>query len=456
MSGPGQTNLDGGPSGTVSQIMPVPTDKTPSTATMSGGNTQPSGPSGFKNELTVSFKSEEVYISSQSSSSADGGGSGGGGDIQVPFTLVNDTVQVMALTWYVDRSMMRVAEAGGLKELAKGSPSDTSGDVSTSKLRPSPQVPRQMPAFQAAVLLPTPVFLTTPERKGKKSIKMLTRRCAMIIDTQTGIERNVILNSQILALRHANDFGRPMVLGVNWTVDGLMGYTYSAAFSIVQSPDKVAMAKQALASSGFRDGKEGSSLDGSHGGTAGPLQPNGSGSSSNNNGTSNLPTVGSGSGSSHSGGGGGLSTGAIVGIAVGVGVAALLAAALGVFFFLRRRRRRRSRSAAALGDQTHAAEQEKLSSFPKDGHANASDPALTPYHDDNVGSRRAHTEDAAAAMDAPLEHPRAQEESDSRAATPQGVSRHLVEDGMTEDEIRRLEEEEAHLDSEIQRAGGRR
>ncbi|KAJ3475569.1 hypothetical protein NLG97_g9412 [Lecanicillium saksenae] len=40
--------------------------------------------------------------------------------------------------------------------------------------------------------------------------------------------------------------------------------------------------------------------------------------------------------------------------------------------------------------------------------------------------------------------------------TPQGVSRHLVEDGMTEDEIRRLEEEEAHLDSEIQRAGGGR
>lgn len=243
-----------------------------------------------------------------------------------------------------------------------------------------------------------------------------------------------------------DDFGQPMVLGVDWSINGRSGKTFSPAFAIVQSTADIAAAQANLQQTSFRAGNEttdDSSSSGSPKGStpAAPTSGNGGG-----NGTAGINTVSA----SHSGGGGGLSTGAIIGIAVGVGVAALLAAALGLFFFLRRRK---SRSAAL--DQTRA-EQEKLSGFPKGGgHGNASDAAMAPYHDGAAGGGAAGTrglEDE----DTPLDQPCVRSENGSRATTPHGVSRHLVEDGMTQDEIRRLEEEEAHLDNEIQRAGGRR
>lgn len=236
-----------------------------------------------------------------------------------------------------------------------------------------------------------------------------------------------------------------MFFSINWTFNGLTGYTSSPAFSIVNgAPSDRQNAQNALRLSQYFKANE-TRNNGTNQGNAPPgsLDPN------PGNGTSNPHTVGGSRG-------GGLSTGAIVGIAVGVGVAALLAAALGIFFFLRRRK---SRAAVAAREDQTRAEKEKLSGFPKNsnGHANASDAAITPYRDEHSmsgGARGADGEENAAATAAAAPGP---SESGSHGETQHaGVSRHLVEDGMTAAEIRRLEEEEAHLDDEIQRAGGRR
>lgn len=271
-----------------------------------------------------------------------------------------------------------------------------------------------------------------------------------------------------------NLVGNPLVVGINWTVHGggLEGITYTPAFAYINDQEDADSRRKigaAINESSYRWSREVRNDTADRGSTPSPLPTSGT-DSNNTNGTSSLLSGGRGDGATT---GGGLSTGAIVGIAVGVGVAALLAAALGIFFFLRRRRRLEAgggpSSLAARRDHTRAAEQEKLSAFPKDGGGssslaggNASDAAIAPYRDDattpttNRDRRRssAAREDVAPAP-APVDR-------DSRAGSlttqqqQNGVSRHLVEDGMTADEIRRLEEEEAHLDNEIQRAGGRR
>lgn len=239
-----------------------------------------------------------------------------------------------------------------------------------------------------------------------------------------------------------------MILAVNWTVNGLSGSTLSPAFSVVESTAEIDAVRAQLQVSPYAKSTERPNEGGTstHGGVA-PSLPTGAGGG-DANGTASIPKIESG----HHGGGG-LSTGAIVGIAVGVGVAALLAAALGLFFFLRRRKGRGAKGR----DGAASAEQEKLSTFmvaSKDNNTNGSDPAITPYRDEQQNSAaaaRGRGDEREA-----LEQPHVGSESASRAGTPHGVSRHLVEDGMTEDEIRRLEEEERQLDDEIQRAGGRR
>ncbi|OAA82590.1 hypothetical protein LEL_02135 [Akanthomyces lecanii RCEF 1005] len=260
--------------------------------------------------------------------------------------------------------------------------------------------------------------------------------------------------------------GKPMIFSIDWTAgDSRQGNATSPAFSIVQTESEVAEAVEKLRKSSYANStvvpaKDDSVTTAVTSGTlfTAPALPTNGGNSS---GASNVSTVGA----SHGGHKGGLNTGAVVGIAVGVVVAALLAAALCLFFFLRRRRNKTA--LAAREDQTRA-EQEKLSSFPKDGGgggANASDAAIAPYRDEHIlagtGSGNARGLDEHDEHAVPLQQPHGglEGESGSRAAeqTPHGgVSRHLVEDGMTAAEIRRLEEEEAHLDSEIQRAGGRR
>ncbi|KAI1776572.1 hypothetical protein F4818DRAFT_353536 [Hypoxylon cercidicola] len=171
----------------------------------------------------------------------------------------------------------------------------------------------------------------------------------------------------------------------------------------------------------------------------------------------------------------GLSTGAIAGIAVGCGVAGLLIIAFLVWFFFFRRRSSRSkvRGADFAADSgTHAMMPDKEaigmsqssphSAFADDGgrlhdpnrrSAAAGDDAASyaPYSDRG----RSASPPAAFATAAAHNHSQTDVASRSRSPSPQFQTRyaHLIEEGMTEDEIRRLEEEERHLDAAIEDAG---
>ena len=168
---------------------------------------------------------------------------------------------------------------------------------------------------------------------------------------------------------------------------------------------------------------------------------------------------------SHSGGGGsgsGLSTGAIVGIAIG-GFVFLCLIGLLVWFLLRRRRKSQHYAASAhdapngyIVDKTTDADDAAAaattgshsphsSPYSDDGQSPQA-PPLDPhqsYHQDGQQQQqqRGLSEDGA--------HP------PSTTTQQDGPSRsyhHLVEEGMTADDIRRLEDEERQLDAEIERA----
>lgn len=180
------------------------------------------------------------------------------------------------------------------------------------------------------------------------------------------------------------------------------------------------------------------------------------------------------------GGGGGLSTGAIAGIAV-AGAVIFLALIGGLIFFLLRRRRRSkargqygnpptSTTFIPAGDkEVHQVTESPHSTYSNDQQVPLSNLAAAGgpssrdagahhhhhhhHHDDDDAGYAPYRDD-----DAGAESPATGGRADSGAGTPRGVSRsvaHLVEDGMTEDEIRRLEEEERQLDDAIQRHGRR-
>lgn len=178
------------------------------------------------------------------------------------------------------------------------------------------------------------------------------------------------------------------------------------------------------------------------------------------------------------GGGGGLSTGAIAGIAV-AGAVVLLALIGGlVFFCLRRRRRNKDRGSYnnptpsttfMAGDkEVHQVTESPHSTYSNDQQVPLSNLAAAGgpssrevggadahhhhHHDDDDAGYAPYRDD-----DVVAESPSTGRRADG-AGTPHGVSRsvaHLVEDGMTEDEIRRLEDEERQLDDAIQRHGRR-
>ncbi|KAM3430986.1 hypothetical protein MY4824_007374 [Beauveria thailandica] len=303
----------------------------------------------------------------------------------------------------------------------------------------------------------------------------------------------VCLNVTDVQKDHRDELNKAMIIGIQWTIGKQKGETLSKAFSITpntaeQQNNNVwgnvqgsyySISRQIILSDGSGSG-----------GHDDFTPPNNSSDDNNNNNsdnsTSGMPTLGGNNSPSQTPnrGRGGLGTGAIAGIAVGA--AALLAAALGILFFLRRRRGRGTRSTTAL-HRTHAAEREKLSSFAKGGGgggvaggASASDAAIAPYRDDNSTLTNSHDRRRSSAATgrvvvAPGEDmARDQQPSPPKTTTTaaaaaaaaaaesrhgrtgNGVSRHLVEEGMTAEEIRRLEEEEAQLDEEIQRANGRR
>lgn len=177
------------------------------------------------------------------------------------------------------------------------------------------------------------------------------------------------------------------------------------------------------------------------------------------------------------GGGGGLSPGVIAGIVVGIVV--FLALVGGLVFFLLRRRRKTKRSAgyadprqndasnAYIVDKIDTSAQSPRSPYSDDGQEQHT--PLDPQAHHNL-----HNQDAAIAGEgsngseyAGLYQANQHQQESSRGAdgeppSPRLQSRsntghysHLVEEGMTADDIRRLEDEERQLDAEIERHGRR-
>ncbi|KAI2472780.1 hypothetical protein F4781DRAFT_428196 [Annulohypoxylon bovei var. microspora] len=160
-----------------------------------------------------------------------------------------------------------------------------------------------------------------------------------------------------------------------------------------------------------------------------------------------------------SSGSGGMSPGAIAGVAVGCAVVVLLIVGFIVWFFCFRRRRSReqvrgeSDFAASSGTRAMVLDKEATgspqSAYPDDGGRLRDPDAYAPFE----GSRAPPPPGAAFTTNSTTDVASIGQASTTRANTPppyQSRYAHLIEEGMTEDEIRRLEEEERHLDAAIE------
>ncbi|KAK4201246.1 hypothetical protein QBC40DRAFT_278440 [Triangularia verruculosa] len=193
----------------------------------------------------------------------------------------------------------------------------------------------------------------------------------------------------------------------------------------------------------------------------------------------------------------GLELGAIIGIAVGCGLAGLLTV-LGIIWFVVRRRQQKqdlrpvgSFNSGNRGEDLMAEKEAHTgvdvdaspnSPYSDDGHGNVAYPPGTtaatvalaattvPSHPDQSRSYTPYSDrPGAGARATPSIRPDSIALNDEGArtnvpspipgrATPRGLTTpyaHLVEEGMTEEEIRRLEEEERQLDAAIEQAGRR-
>jgi hypothetical protein len=159
----------------------------------------------------------------------------------------------------------------------------------------------------------------------------------------------------------------------------------------------------------------------------------------------------------------GLATGAKIGIGVGVSLGALLLIGA-LAFFLLKRRRRSTRDDSAYLNSTHGHHTPELIAQKE---ANAGVSPHSPYSDDGRTPLPAHppamsqTYDRAS-LDAPGSVRDGRDSVSVRGLDASGrgsrggAVSHLVEEGMTEAEIQRLEEEERELDQAIEQAGAGR
>ncbi|KAF9774500.1 hypothetical protein IL306_007454 [Fusarium sp. DS 682] len=237
-------------------------------------------------------------------------------------------------------------------------------------------------------------------------------------------------------------YGRHMYIQIDWKKEGASGYTKTELFTVTDSTDETEI--ESLNNELEKDDSQ-----------QGALESTASPSSTSTFSPSSPPE----SEESSGGGGGGLSTGATAGIAVGAVIGGLLIIGALVWFFLRRRRRGKQTGDDYVTQQTYAVD--------KETHGRATDSPNSPYSDENhmqpVALGSLDRDRGAAPTPPPGGVPRSSTGSHDRAGhsgvqTPQGMSSnvaHLVEDGMTADEIQRLEEEERQLDDEIERAARR-
>lgn len=259
---------------------------------------------------------------------------------------------------------------------------------------------------------------------------------------------------------------KKMVVRIHWTEEfGSTGYSQSGVFTVAQpaDPPPENMVR------GWMDRLEDRS------GTQVPLSRNasagqGTGGFSGDSGEGQpTPTSKPAQGSQVSGGGR-LSPGAIVGIALGVGLALVLIGAGLAWFLLRRRRQKQRETASAAKRLTSKTSMEDKNMRA----AHMADSPRSPYSDEQnqslpVSPLAAHPPGEGGAGGTGLtpqdvnvtalrsSHSGADHHQDQPQAQ-RGVSNtvaHLVEDGMTAEEIRRLEDEESQLDAEIERAARR-
>ncbi|TVY69268.1 hypothetical protein Focb16_v001162 [Fusarium oxysporum f. sp. cubense] len=242
-------------------------------------------------------------------------------------------------------------------------------------------------------------------------------------------------------------YGKEMYIQIDWKKDGASGYTKTELFTVTNTDNTTEITE--LNDQLKKDQSQQETLE--------------STTSSSSSATATLsPSSTSGAEESSGGGGGGgggLSTGATAGIAVGAVIGGLLIIGALAWFFLRRRRRSKQAGDEYVTQQTYAVD--------KETHGRATDSPNSPYSDENhmqpVALGSLDRDRGVAPTPPPGGVPRSSIGSHDRAAhsgaqTPQGMSSnvaHLVEDGMTVDEIRRLEEEERQLDDEIERAARR-
>ncbi|KAK4648807.1 uncharacterized protein QC761_113640 [Podospora bellae-mahoneyi] len=287
--------------------------------------------------------------------------------------------------------------------------------------------------------------------------------------------------------------GFPLYFVASWVDNGQYRKSYSRAFTVVYHEEGYAVASTNPL---FKDTNPYIQM-GSDDGTDAPEAPS---ATSTPLGGGSIPTNGDPAALSPAPKSG-LELGAIIGIAVGCGLAGLLAV-LGIIWFVVRRRQQKqnlhptgSFNSDHRGDDLMAEKEAHTgvdvdaspnSPYSDDGHPNGTYPtgtavttiaapaaAAPPHLQDQSRSYTPYSDRAGAAAGITTTTPStrteslAQNDDGARAnvpspipgrATPRGLTTpyaHLVEEGMTEDEIRRLEEEERQLDAAIEQAGRR-
>lgn len=262
---------------------------------------------------------------------------------------------------------------------------------------------------------------------------------------------NATLNLIDTELSLGDWYMKKMVIKIDWekTKNNEKGFSQSGVFTVANGTfDPKAFWGEATGNDQDTQGGEAVTSIGN------PL-PTGRPSSGSGNG------VGGSSGGSSGGGGGGLSTGAIVGIAVSCSVVGILLIGGLAWFLLRRRRGRHfdeGYNAAGQTTNSFIATKEVQPSV-------AESPVVSPFSDDgDIRAIGRHSGSAAmplplqtivagrsAAGPASAQDDRADRPDTAASGNMRNIS-HLVEEGMTEADILRLEEEERHLDAEIERA----